>query len=187
MSEAEPEPDSDEVKDAPAGPGTDLNADVEPDEQDESEPPESPDELPAIEDGERADLSAVADDIQAETDEDLSEPEDQGDESDETEETDSAESEASESTGGEGTFGDAYVSALSLGVSAAVEARGGEADVEKYERRAEQVDLGKNFDRMMDQRGFDEMTPEQAVVTSTAMFVFTALAEDTDVLTEVMK
>lgn len=153
--------------------------------------PEEPEEesdtfLPEIDADEKADLSAVAADIQAATDEDMADEGDEGDTSDDGEKTDSDESEADSSEPIDGGFGETYENLVVVGLTSAVEARGGDPDPEKYRNRAQQARLAHNFDRMMENRGFDEMSPEQAVVASTLLMVLPTLAEDTDLLTEVL-
>jgi hypothetical protein len=168
---SDPDADADEVVAA----ATDADpADAEHEDADETEQPDAAD-LPAPDlsdapDPEEVEADAGADGVGGETDEDATSDADESGEADES------------SGSGTPTMGDLYVQSLVAVTNALIEEHG-DPDAEKVgAEAAHQLEVGEHFDRLVDKHGMGrEMSPEQAVVLSSAMFVGSNVLAKTDV------
>ena len=160
----------------------DVEEDVdEPSEDVAEDAAESEGEQPSIEDDEQADLSALAEQVQAETapatdESDSSDSsDDTGGESDDGDETDGEDVE----TPGE-SYGDMYVKTLCSVSNAVIDEYGEEGEEDVDPEMARQLGLDDAIDELMAQRGQPDMPPEHQVLIGTLVFAVTVAGAKTD-------
>jgi len=155
------------------------DAEPEADEHDEPEEvkeQESDDGQPDLSESETADLGGLdldADDLAPDDDED------DGDESEGTESAEPASQPEPMGAGGNGQWGEMYVSLLTQTTNTIIDKHGDGDQIDEDHFRT--VDLDHHFDRVMEKySGGSEMPPEQALVVGTLIAVGGPIAVHTD-------
>ena len=146
------------------------------------EPDTDDEDVPEIEDDEVAELSAVADEIEAATGAGAEEKEKEPDE--EPEETAEDTTQTTSRAGGVG-WGEMYVRTLDTSLSTVVKRQGG--DMEGTDPRAMARDLGLDeaVDEWAGERDMGEMDPGQQVLFGSLIIAGTVLVTETDFLDRV--
>lgn len=147
-----------------------MSAEAEEVDPEEGDPEEESEELPEVSDDSTPDLDAINETIADETEEEEEEDDDESDDSESSEAETTSSSQPS--LDGIEDFGDAYVTGLTTVSNAAVE-RYGDGETEPVsEDLARDLELDKAVNDWMAEHGAtDEMSPMQAMLTMTVVFI----------------